>query len=163
MKIATRLRLGGFSFAGNLPLINMEDRKRTHGGLFRGLPCVFRLFVIVSLFAGHLLRLRLDDVLDVAPQRLGHLLQHIDISGDAGSLAPGFECPNRDAALSAEIGTGHSEFDAPLVDSGHVLSHGHSSHGLRLLCPLYYNACVWFRQCVNITIHTHCYLCMLAT
>lgn len=34
MKIATRLRLGGFSFAGNLPLINIDVRKETHGGLF---------------------------------------------------------------------------------------------------------------------------------
>ena len=55
MKIATRL--GGFSFAGNLPLINIDVRKETHGGLFRGLPCVFRLsfpshrFIAISLSA----------------------------------------------------------------------------------------------------------------
>lgn len=161
MRIATQLRLGGFSFAGNLPLINIDVHKETHGDLFRGLPCVFCLFTSVSLFAGCLLWL--DDVLDVAPKSHRHLLENIHISGYAASFPPGFKCPNGYTAFSAEFGSGDALLDALLVDGGHILSHCHSSHWLRLLCPHYYNACAWFRQSVIITIHLHCNLVKLAT
>lgn len=81
-------------------------------------------------------QLRLDQILDVALQHLGHLVELVDVRAGSDPGRPSLQRPNRDAAAPGKLRPGDPLFYAFFVDGGQILPHGYASHAahLRLNC-----------------------------
>lgn len=81
-------------------------------------------------------QLRLDQILHVALQHLGHLVELVDVRAGSNPGRPSLQCPNRDAAAPGKLRPGDPLFYAFFVDGGQILPHGYASHAahLRLNC-----------------------------
>ena len=81
-------------------------------------------------------QLRLDQILDVALQHLGHLVELVDVRAGSDPGRPSLQRPNRDAAAPGKLRPGDPLLYAFFVDGGQILPHGYASHAahLRLNC-----------------------------